>query len=98
MMRQGLAPGVENGDHAGLGAEVLWIGADDADLQTAEAVTSPTPGISQSNASTPNRTLVPGMRKAMSSRVAIRSSLSMTARRSPESHVYVHDPRSHQKD
>jgi hypothetical protein len=31
MMRQGLAPGVENGDHTGLGAEVLWIGADDAD-------------------------------------------------------------------
>ena len=31
MMRQGLAPGVENGDHAGLGAEVLRIGADDAD-------------------------------------------------------------------
>ena len=31
MMRQGLAPGVENGDHAGLGAEMLWIGADDAD-------------------------------------------------------------------
>ena len=31
MMRQGLAPGVENGDHAGLCAEVLWIGGDDAD-------------------------------------------------------------------
>ena len=32
MMRQGLAPRVENeGDHTGLGAEVLRIGADDAD-------------------------------------------------------------------
>ena len=31
MMRQGLAPGVENRDHAGLGAEMLGIGADDAD-------------------------------------------------------------------
>jgi hypothetical protein len=30
MMRQGLAPGVENGDHADLGAEVFWIGSDDA--------------------------------------------------------------------
>jgi len=31
MMRQGLAPGMKNGDHPGLGAEVLWIGTDDAD-------------------------------------------------------------------
>ena len=27
---QGLAPGMQNGDQAGLGAEVLWIGGDDA--------------------------------------------------------------------
>ena len=30
MMHQGLAPSMQNGDHAGLGAKVLWIGADDA--------------------------------------------------------------------
>src|SRR5205807_2192482 len=31
MMRKGLAPGVQEGDHAGLGAEMLGVGADDAD-------------------------------------------------------------------
>lgn len=29
VMCQGLAPGVENGDHAGLGTEVFWIDGDD---------------------------------------------------------------------
>jgi hypothetical protein len=31
MMCQGLTPSVKNGDHAGLSAEVLWVGTDDAD-------------------------------------------------------------------
>src|ERR1700729_3412858 len=31
VMRQGLAPGMKNGDHAGLCAEMLWIGGDNAD-------------------------------------------------------------------
>ena len=31
MMRQGLAPGMENGDHPGLGTEMLRVGADETD-------------------------------------------------------------------
>jgi hypothetical protein len=31
MMRRGLAPGVENGDHAGLATEMLRTAGDDAD-------------------------------------------------------------------
>ena len=31
MMRQGLAPGMENGDHPGLGTKMLRVGADETD-------------------------------------------------------------------
>ncbi len=31
VMGQGLAPGVENSDHAGLGTEMLGVGADETD-------------------------------------------------------------------
>src|ERR1700745_2914096 len=31
MMCQGLTPGLQNGDHSGLSAQMLWISTDDAD-------------------------------------------------------------------
>jgi len=31
MMCQGLTPAVQNGDHSGLSAQMLWISTDDAD-------------------------------------------------------------------